>query len=431
MKHAVKAFFHEDDCCLEPKLAAKMRARWSGPEALLNDGQFWQAFRLFGRHAAIANMVVERLFAQIHRCMDISDACLERVRVNGFLTECLSQHLKAGGDDPREQQATAAAAMGAPLASAIPRGRRTTRKAPGWMKYVNAMERKDGPPRSKLQRLTERSALKADFHRLPLGEQSQWETRAEEDFMSKRLKVALEATLPAVEPLEHVTDAAPVCGLTGDGLPVNQQSFLKATGAGVDDSFRSWGTSLRKEFQDACFVKDACKIAKGRAVTVRRACWQRHAGVCESKDAPIYPALAGTGTALAQRAWKGDWQFQWMRIELSEPGAPETMKAGGFYWCASTRGSNPLLTLFLAGEPGDAPGTVRFSVQDMHLVVLNNVSIVKRLLGGEVPQEGQCLSVQLVKCVPLDNPSGPLGVSLITESLARESVVDCVLQARA
>eukprot|EP00959_Pyramimonas_sp_CCMP1952_P197184 4123454-Pyramimonas_sp.AAC.1 len=168
-------------------------------------------------------MVVERLFAKIHRGVDIGDAFLERVRVNGYLTEVLSEYLRAGGDDPRQQQATGTAAMGAPLQRNEARERRASRRVPAWVLYVNTMEnqgtRANGPPRSKAQRIIDRAKLKADLDDLPDEERTLWETRADEEFVTKRIDAAQEGRLPAVEPMEMVIDKTRLCGLIGDGVP--------------------------------------------------------------------------------------------------------------------------------------------------------------------------------------------------------------------
>eukprot|EP00959_Pyramimonas_sp_CCMP1952_P280024 5854419-Pyramimonas_sp.AAC.1 len=347
----------EDACCLEPKLAAKLRGLWTRPEDMLNDSNFWQAFRLFGRTALITNMHVERLFAQIKQSVDMSDAFLERVRVNGYLSECLSQHLKAGGADPREEHAGAAIALGAPLEAAIPKEHRQSRAAPAWMMYVNTLDQDhqsrnpDAPRRSKQQRTSDQIKLKADFDALPEAEKARWAARAAEAHALKRMAAVQEARLPQVEPLEMPDAARPMGGLSGDGLPINQQAFLRAAAARADDSFRSWGRQARDEFQAAAFVQDSGKIPRGLRVTVRRACWQRHSGVCATKDSAIYDAICHTGSALAQYLWDGKHQFEWLRIILSEPERPDTVKSEGLFWCAYTRGSNPRASLFLAGDP--------------------------------------------------------------------------------
>eukprot|EP00959_Pyramimonas_sp_CCMP1952_P168719 3524892-Pyramimonas_sp.AAC.1 len=94
-------------------------------------------------------------------------------------------------------------------------------------------------------------------------------------------------------------DSRPMCGLGGDGLPLKQQEFLSAARCKLADAFNAWGPQARREFRGGTFVKDAGRIPAGMKISVTRACWQRHAGVCMAKDVAVYEPCLRSGAALA------------------------------------------------------------------------------------------------------------------------------------
>ncbi|CAK0844024.1 unnamed protein product, partial [Prorocentrum cordatum] len=298
-------------------------------------------------------MDVERLFAQIHRSIDIGDVFMERVRTNGFLTQCLSQHLRAGGPDPREEHAEDMMAAGAPLERSVRPVARAGHAAPGWMMYVNAKEKPSSSvsqPRDKRQRVQARTLLKAEFDNLPQEEQDTWNAKAAEAHFIKRQAAAREAALPEVEPLPEACGPTPMCGLSGDGLPLSHQAFLAAAESDPAAAFNQWGQQARKEFRDTTFVKDANRIPPKKKISLWRSCWQRHSGVCQSKDSSIYEPCLKSGAALSRYLWDKQWQFTWVRADLTAADQHDVMVAGGYFWVAYTRGANPLMSLFLAGQ---------------------------------------------------------------------------------
>jgi hypothetical protein len=79
----MKSFFKGDDvrldackclwacnmCCLEPRMARKLRALWETPEQMAQDSSFWEMFLVYAKGAKISNMHVERLLALIKQCV--------------------------------------------------------------------------------------------------------------------------------------------------------------------------------------------------------------------------------------------------------------------------------------------------------------------------------------------------------------------------
>ena len=140
--------------------------------------------------------------------------------------------------------------------------------------------------------------------------------------------------------------------LSGGGLPVNQQAFLDAARCSLDASFRTWGPRARSEFEASTFVEDRGQIPKSKKITLKRACWQVHFGVCKRKDSDIYAPIVSSGVSLTDFIWEHDLQFQWVLLELIAVDEPGGIVASGYYWCAYSRGANPKLTLFIAGGFG-------------------------------------------------------------------------------
>eukprot|EP00959_Pyramimonas_sp_CCMP1952_P458300 9476396-Pyramimonas_sp.AAC.1 len=199
--------------------------------------------------------------------------------------------------------------------------------------------------------LSERAALKRQFDLLPDAEQHAWNRRAAAKYLHEQGRAAAAPRLPRADaPVAQQSRA--VCGLSGDGLPVNEQAFLTAAGCDVDDAFRAWGPAARAEFQEATFVEDGGRIPRATRISLPRACWQRHPGVCMHKDRAIYDSIYASGVALADDVWKHKRQFEWMKLELTAENNPEATHCSEYFWCAYARGANPKLTLFLAGHRG-------------------------------------------------------------------------------
>lgn len=97
---AAKAICHY---CLEPLMAEKMANLWKDECAMAEDLPFWTALHLWSKKLKVCNMHIERLLALVKQSVvqDGTPAFMERVAANGYLCQWITDHIKAGGYDPR------------------------------------------------------------------------------------------------------------------------------------------------------------------------------------------------------------------------------------------------------------------------------------------------------------------------------------------
>lgn len=342
---AVEALYGLPQCCLEPKLAGKMRALFGGPQQMLEDPHWWMAVQAFSRHSKVCNMHVERMLAVIRQSIAHSNPLLERVCANGMLAQCLHQHLSAGGDDPRHEMSETLLADGVPLARELekretrPKGRK--RSIPAHLAYANA------------QPVGLRRDAMLGFKDLPPAEQAHWKSMAREAAVQRSMQSAGEPSSSSTAAAESLSDVGsrPMLGLSDGTLPIGPMAFEIASGASSTSSFASWGLTARQEFQDKCFIKDAGDIPRSARVAVSRCCHQLHFGVCKHVDQHNYSMLLKAGTALWKHMWDGSWEFHWVQISIARNTALEDPvdSRASWYWLAHYRGADPRICLFIQG----------------------------------------------------------------------------------
>ena len=159
---AVKKLFDTPPCCLDDKLGLKLRQLFDTEAAMLADASLWRALHLFGRVALLTNMHIERLLATVRSSIPTKIPVIERVCCNGYLSQCLAQHLAAGGSDPRVETVELMHEFGVELerdATTRKKNRGRIRMVRGWMLYANA-HYVGGKNRD------ERNAAMAQLHRI-------------------------------------------------------------------------------------------------------------------------------------------------------------------------------------------------------------------------------------------------------------------------
>ncbi|CAK0867518.1 unnamed protein product [Prorocentrum cordatum] len=372
---AVARLFQKPLRCLEVRLARKLRRLWPSDSEMLDDAHFWSAYMLFAKHALLCNMHIERLLSLVRQSLpfDLKAPVLERVCGNGFLSQCVAQHVSAGGEDPRVESLASARRAGVPLrrdeAWAPPKGQ--TRAQPACILYANLHVQDKLIENPTLAPADARRELVAEFNALPIAQQAVYQSRVQEAKLEKqRSKLVQE---PDTSPTSSWTPTA-MMGCSSIDAPVSSAAFFEASGALHEDaSFMSWGVQARAEFRRQCFVADAGSIPRGRRIAIARCCFQKHFGVCAHDDADIYAALVSAGQALWQHVWSNSLASVWLHV-----------------WIADGSGPVP-------GHPTDSGGVSLSMDACGKLVVLNHVSLVKRVLAYLTPLPEHALLVSRVE----------------------------------
>ncbi len=359
LAEAVHKFWETPTCCLEPKLALKMRSTFKTESDLLNSQSFWRALRLFARHTKIANMHLERLLASIKRSVCTKVPTLERVSSNGFLLEVLGMHTSAGGLDPRTDMAEDLIADGVPVVGSF-QGKKSAAKqaqpAPGWMLYANdRIANSDSQDMSSGDMQALRARSKREFLLLPEGARQQWEDRAAFAAAARMLSMRGEDESGcSTKPTARDASGKAVVGLNSNDLPVNPDAFRAAAGV-VDSgaSFYSWGKKARERLQKRCFVFDRGAILPRARVALPKCCSHQHFGLCKSKDSDHIRVYLKCGAVLWQFLWSNVTAGTWVRVYIATRAQVDRAVPAfrDLTLCvAYLRGADPRLILLLEGK---------------------------------------------------------------------------------
>lgn len=348
---AAKAICHY---CLEPLMAEKMANLWKDACAMAEDLPFWTALHLWSKKLKVCNMHIERLLALVKQSVvqDGTPAFMERVAANGYLCQWITDHIKAGGYDPRVECAQQLIDQHIPLKRAEKSTRQASKRGGLRPSTVFANERIKHESYTKDQYHAALKTVRAKYHLLDESERAKYERQVAE---RKASKIVAGATRPQPTPCRNRPCRSDVLfGLSSDGLPLSSEEFVKAALADAAVSancgFRSWGPQARCEFSDAVYVADAGDIPPSKTFHIKKSCWQSHPGVCVGQDADSALYIRA-GKALCSFAISHDLQRTWFKLAVVADSDINVVVDGLelLAYCATIRRADPRVALFLLG----------------------------------------------------------------------------------
>ena len=172
-------------CCREDGMEDKVWNHFPTGQAMLDDWEFLQLMSNWDERHKLCSMQVERLLALIKKSVEEGRPPAERICASGFLNQWLSEHLSAGGDDPRINSEKAAISVGAPLnRAATATADSLPEKGRGFLKYMHeqyALKKREHGPFSKQEARELQAALCNEFWSLPLAKQQEYNFRAKNE----------------------------------------------------------------------------------------------------------------------------------------------------------------------------------------------------------------------------------------------------------
>jgi len=270
----VEKFWKASKCDMAANSSLKFRSQYSGPSHMFNAQSFKMLMRRFGRVGRLCNMQTERLLALIKASTDLKSPTLDRVISSGFLTQLRTEHMNAGGSDPRYVTGTALKEDGAPLQSSV-RSSNHPNKVRPCILYANIkmeqhrhnMAVAGQPAPSKLETSRLMSEFAASYSSLSEAERQESDAKAE----AARLREPENDSGMTTTTTRVAAHNAP--GLwcqSHKDLPVKyesmKKSFLKFSQLPLDEwygdedsklpSFTAAAGQMRKQFVESAIIRD-------------------------------------------------------------------------------------------------------------------------------------------------------------------------------
>ena len=299
---AARAFFDTKDCCTNTHFGANAKGLFDSAEAMMNDPRWRRSFYIFCRYAKLCNMNVERYFAAVRNAVS-SDGTpdIETIRTSGFMSEVLTAHTLAGGDDPRVTTSKELLAQGVPLRWQKPVARTKSASSFALWSSCKERERKEagislascGGRRVRYRRLSEEWAGVDAQEKLALGKQGIADA-------AKRKTVA--ANQPERDDVRRLHGPG-FWGYSEIKAPFSEAAFTATITEkmGCLPGACQYLQEFRASFRQDLFIRDSGVVRAGDQILQRIPCWSKHPGLCTELDAEIYSCVKAVAEAIRLR----------------------------------------------------------------------------------------------------------------------------------
>ena len=323
-------------CDLDDQMGKKIRAFHDDGDKLFDDKAFWDSMALAARRVRVCNMHIERMLNQINNSI-VSDSApphMERVAANGYLTQWLTAHANAGGQDPRKQTASSMLQQGV----ALERHRKQVSQSSSGGMRANTFLMKSRGIRS-LAEASQQLAAMEDHEQREIRRQSKSFRRQSSS------ELGGSGDRPSGDKMFQLSSSA---------MPLDEQTFISE--AGIEDvdnsSFQSWGPELRARFQERVFQLDQGAIPDRMKFKVSLPCCKLHPGICKSEA--LSDLYVQAGKQLWEVLYSEDICHTWIRVfRLNHGEVDPTPGESLYYYCGHVRGANPRCCLFAKGPLDD------------------------------------------------------------------------------
>ena len=331
-QYAMQDFAQEDGCCVDAWLGEPLRAVAPTVERL-RGLDLESLFFAMARQSPSTNMSLECLLALIksswrggHR-----KPYIETAGYLGLLTQLLQRHIEQGGENPFKDSREAMLAAGVPLARTHAETKDgSVRRVDVCWRNVKIEEWKKQNPSAAPGRVNEEHARLAKLWR----EMSDDQRVAAWNSVEKDLAADGGVELDYVEELrEEDRDGSKwrVGSRTWPVAPEVVQDFAAGKRGGLVGNAQQTRWASRKKL----LVEDQNAIPRNRTFLHRYSCWQRHPGLCFTKDHTIYNSCLAMAAAMEKYFNDGDKGFYFLVFD------PANRSDGFVVYLAHVRARRP------------------------------------------------------------------------------------------
>jgi hypothetical protein len=272
------ALYAANECCLDRGMSQKARTLSANAVLILMNIELLCALKCWALIAVVGNMLAERLLSAFKRCAALR-CFAERSMGASFLTQVLTSHLQAGGDDIRKITRAALRSLGVPI-RAKARGRSAkekTQKRPQqrfsrWAnRQMKGLRGTRENYRSRMAELKDQWKQSGPFYEASDADDGD----GVDDIPSYADKIG--TSLMGISSQE-----TPVCF----DLVEAEVQRAAPTRSNAPPGMTRRLQDVRQEYLNSCYIKDTNAIRENETFSANYSCGKLHPGLCKEDCNP-------------------------------------------------------------------------------------------------------------------------------------------------